>query len=272
MRRRAFTPPRPAPRRDLASTQGVWWRRPSRHLRQRQHRRAGSQRGLCRPPLRQFLPHTRSGRRTADGVRASVAKTLQATPPWAVSSSVRCSTPPMKLTDGCTGAFSSCSMRLHGLATWACWNRRATPGANTGSLAAALTVARPARRPMGPRGSRLKRRHLLAASPPFGTPAQPGNSPPVVSTLSSPAQEASALESWRWQRHQQLLGPVGEPFGDPACADQAEEIIQDTRADEACAGARRQKPLRCGRAIYFRRPDMRSGRRQRIHCAARCRV
>jgi type IV secretion system protein VirD4 len=37
-----------------------------------------------------------------------------------------------------------------------------------------------------------------------------------------------------------------------------EEIIQDTRADEAFVLVRGARPLRCGRAIYFRRPDMRS--------------
>ena len=35
-----------------------------------------------------------------------------------------------------------------------------------------------------------------------------------------------------------------------------EEIIQDTRADEAFVLVRGAKPLRCGRAIYFRRQDM----------------
>ena len=35
-----------------------------------------------------------------------------------------------------------------------------------------------------------------------------------------------------------------------------EEIIQDTRADEAFVLLRGARPLRCGRAIYFRRPDM----------------
>lgn len=35
-----------------------------------------------------------------------------------------------------------------------------------------------------------------------------------------------------------------------------EEIIQDTRADEAFVLVRGAKPLRCGRAIYFRRADM----------------
>ena len=35
-----------------------------------------------------------------------------------------------------------------------------------------------------------------------------------------------------------------------------EEIIQDTRADEAFVLARGSRPLRCGRAIYFRRTDM----------------
>jgi type IV secretion system protein VirD4 len=35
-----------------------------------------------------------------------------------------------------------------------------------------------------------------------------------------------------------------------------EEIVQDTRADEAFVLVRGAKPLRCGRAIYFRRPDM----------------
>jgi type IV secretion system protein VirD4 len=37
-----------------------------------------------------------------------------------------------------------------------------------------------------------------------------------------------------------------------------EEIIQDTRADEAFVLVRGARPLRCGRAIYFRRPDMTS--------------
>jgi type IV secretion system protein VirD4 len=35
-----------------------------------------------------------------------------------------------------------------------------------------------------------------------------------------------------------------------------EEIIQDTRADEAFVIVRGARPLRCGRAIYFRRTDM----------------
>ena len=35
-----------------------------------------------------------------------------------------------------------------------------------------------------------------------------------------------------------------------------EELLQDTRADEAFVILRGAKPLRCGRAIYFRRPDM----------------
>ena len=35
-----------------------------------------------------------------------------------------------------------------------------------------------------------------------------------------------------------------------------EEIIQDTRADEAFVLVRGARPLRCGRAIYFRRRDM----------------
>ena len=35
-----------------------------------------------------------------------------------------------------------------------------------------------------------------------------------------------------------------------------EEIIQDTRADEAFVLVRGARPLRCGRAIYFRRADM----------------
>jgi len=35
-----------------------------------------------------------------------------------------------------------------------------------------------------------------------------------------------------------------------------EEIIQDTRADEAFVLVRGARPLRCGRAIYFRRGDM----------------
>jgi type IV secretion system protein VirD4 len=35
-----------------------------------------------------------------------------------------------------------------------------------------------------------------------------------------------------------------------------EEFIQDTRADEAFVLARGSRPLRCGRAVYFRRQDM----------------
>ncbi|PZX14314.1 type IV secretion system protein VirD4 [Palleronia aestuarii] len=35
-----------------------------------------------------------------------------------------------------------------------------------------------------------------------------------------------------------------------------DELLQDTRADEAFVITRGAKPLRCGRAIYFRRPDM----------------
>lgn len=35
-----------------------------------------------------------------------------------------------------------------------------------------------------------------------------------------------------------------------------EELVQDTRADEAFVIVRGARPLRCGRAIYFRRPEM----------------
>ena len=35
-----------------------------------------------------------------------------------------------------------------------------------------------------------------------------------------------------------------------------DELLQDARADEAFVIARGHKPLRCGRAIYFRRPEM----------------
>jgi len=37
-----------------------------------------------------------------------------------------------------------------------------------------------------------------------------------------------------------------------------DELLQDTRADEAFVIVRGSKPIRCGRAIYFRRPDMAS--------------
>ena len=36
-----------------------------------------------------------------------------------------------------------------------------------------------------------------------------------------------------------------------------DELLQDARADEAFVILRGAKPLRSGRAIYFRRPDMR---------------
>lgn len=35
-----------------------------------------------------------------------------------------------------------------------------------------------------------------------------------------------------------------------------DKLLQDARADEAFVLARGAKPLRCGRAIYFRRPEM----------------
>jgi type IV secretion system protein VirD4 len=35
-----------------------------------------------------------------------------------------------------------------------------------------------------------------------------------------------------------------------------DELLQDTRADEAFVIVRGARPLRCGRAIYFRRPQM----------------
>jgi hypothetical protein len=35
-----------------------------------------------------------------------------------------------------------------------------------------------------------------------------------------------------------------------------DKLLQDARADEAFVIARGHKPLRCGRAIYFRRPEM----------------
>ena len=35
-----------------------------------------------------------------------------------------------------------------------------------------------------------------------------------------------------------------------------DELLQDTRSDEAFILTRGRKPLRCGRALYFRRPDM----------------
>ena len=36
-----------------------------------------------------------------------------------------------------------------------------------------------------------------------------------------------------------------------------DELLQDTRADEAFVLIRGAKPLRCGRAIWFRRPEWR---------------
>jgi type IV secretion system protein VirD4 len=36
----------------------------------------------------------------------------------------------------------------------------------------------------------------------------------------------------------------------------SDELLQDARADEAFVIARGHKPLRCGRAIYFRKPEM----------------
>ena len=36
----------------------------------------------------------------------------------------------------------------------------------------------------------------------------------------------------------------------------ADEILQDVRADEAFVVVRGGRPLRCGRAVYFRRPGM----------------
>lgn len=35
-----------------------------------------------------------------------------------------------------------------------------------------------------------------------------------------------------------------------------DELLHDTRADEAFVPARGAKPLRCSRAIFFRRPEM----------------
>lgn len=35
-----------------------------------------------------------------------------------------------------------------------------------------------------------------------------------------------------------------------------DEILQDMRTDEQIVFVRGRKPLRCGRAIYFRRPEM----------------
>lgn len=35
-----------------------------------------------------------------------------------------------------------------------------------------------------------------------------------------------------------------------------DELLQDVRADEAFVIVRGSKPIRCGRAIYFRRPEM----------------
>ena len=37
-----------------------------------------------------------------------------------------------------------------------------------------------------------------------------------------------------------------------------DELIQDTRADELFVIARGSRPIRCGRAIYFRRPEIRA--------------
>ena len=48
-----------------------------------------------------------------------------------------------------------------------------------------------------------------------------------------------------------------------------DELMQDTRSDEAFVITRGRKPLRCGRALYFRRPDMQAHvARSRFHQAA----
>ena len=48
-----------------------------------------------------------------------------------------------------------------------------------------------------------------------------------------------------------------------------DELMPDTRSDEAFVITRGRKPLRCGRALYFRRPDMQAHvARSRFHQAA----
>lgn len=57
---------------------------------------------------------------------------------------------------------------------------------------------------------------------------------------------STSLSSGRSANHSEMRRPLIKP----------DELIQDTRADEAFVIARGHKPLRCGRAIYFRRPEM----------------
>ncbi len=88
---------------------------------------------LSRSRLRQQLPHPRPRRRAAHRVRAGAAENpCRPLQPSDASSSVRCSTPPMRPTAGYAGASSSCSMRSPASA-WACSNRPAMPAANTAS-------------------------------------------------------------------------------------------------------------------------------------------
>ena len=37
-----------------------------------------------------------------------------------------------------------------------------------------------------------------------------------------------------------------------------QEVMQDMRADEQIVFVRGQRPIRCGRAIFFRRPEMKA--------------
>jgi len=48
-----------------------------------------------------------------------------------------------------------------------------------------------------------------------------------------------------------------QPARTVARPDRPDELLQDVPADEAFVFARNAKPLRCGRAIYFRRSALR---------------
>jgi type IV secretion system protein VirD4 len=96
--------------------------------------------------------------------------------------------------------------------------------------------------------------------------AKPGSSPIQVPAAMCGEHDvvatAEGQNSGSQGRSSGIASSVLRPFGKPLQIRRAlikpEEIVQDTRADEAFVLVRRAEPLRCGRAIYFRWPDMAS--------------
>ena len=150
-------------------------------------------------------------------------------------------------------------MRSPAWATWASSRQARDAGRKYGiTLLLLYQSARPAGRAVGQGGrARLVRLDLLA---PVRRGAGPGDGAGAVRHL---RRARGGRDQPR--REHRLRGAASprtssgrsrEPLGARRALIRPDEILQDARADEAFVLVRGGRPLRCGRAVYFRRPEL----------------